>query len=187
MLGGAAMSLTCVVALVPARIAIEHDAVIAAMRALPPRVDAEIRDLADQGAKVWAEVKTRMPANDAGLGLIQDGVLKLVDVAARSEKIPADVNASAARVKTRIDELDARIAAATDEIARAQYGEARTALDDQRRYLEGIQISRERLVARMHNYLAALEKFRLCVIHVETASTADLEICGKALAELEAA
>jgi hypothetical protein len=39
----------------------------------------------------------------------------------------------------------------------------------------------------MHNYLAALEKFRLCVIHVETASTADLEVCGKALAELEAA
>jgi hypothetical protein len=187
MASGAAMALTCVVALVPARVVIERDPVAAALRALPARVNGEIRELADQGARVWAEVKARMQPGDAGRGLVQDGVLRLVEVAARSEKIPADVDGSTAKVKARIDELDARIAAATDEIARAQYGEARAALDDQRRYLEGIQVSRDRLVARMHNYLAALEKFRLCVIHVETASTADLEVCGKALAELEAA
>jgi hypothetical protein len=186
-LASAAMALASVIALVPARIAIARDAVAAAMRQLPVRVDAEVRDLAEQGARVWTEVKTRLPAGDAGRALVEDGVLKLVDVAARSEKIPADVAASRAKVVARIDELDGRIAAATDEIARAQYGEARAALDDQRRYLEGIETSRQRLVARMHNYLAALEKFRLCVIHVETASTAELEISGKALAELEAA
>ncbi len=184
---GAAMSLTCAVALAPARLVVARDPVAVAMRALPAKVDAEIRDLAEQGARVWAEVQARLPANDGGLELVQDGVLRLVEVAARSEKIPADVASSAAKVKTRIDDLDLRIAAATDEVARAQYGEARTLLDDQRRYLDDIQVSRDRMVARMHNYLAALEKFRLCVIHVETASTADLETCGKALAELEAA
>jgi len=186
MIGAAVMSLACVVALVPSRIAVEHDAVIAALRLLPQKVDAEIRDLAEQGGRVWAEVKTRVD-DDAGRAMVQDGVLKLVEVAAKSDKIPGDVALNKAKVISRIEELDARIAAATDEIARAQYAEARVALDDQRRYLEGIQTSRDRLVARMHNYLAALEKFRLCVIHVETASAADLELCGKALAELEAA
>jgi hypothetical protein len=180
-----AMALTCSMALAPSRVAIEIDPVAQAMRGLPARTDAELRGLAEQGARVWDEVKARV-ADDAGRALVKDGVLKLVEVAAKSDKLPADVAADSAKVKARIDELDARIAAATDEIARAQYGEARSALDDQRRYLEGIAISRDRLVARMHNYLAALEKFRLCVIHVETASTAELEMSGKALAELAA-
>ncbi|MCE9576506.1 MAG: hypothetical protein K8W52_25375 [Deltaproteobacteria bacterium] len=201
---GAAMGLTSVVALVPTRVAVERDPVLAAMRALPATVDAEIADLARQGARVWHEVKQRVPATDGGRALVKDGVLRLVEVAKRSERIPTDLAASTAKVSARIDELDARIAAATDEIARTQYGEARGALDDQRRYLAGIGTARERMVARMHNYLAALEKFRLAVVSLETAATAraaadarpaltavaeigaDLESCGQALAELEA-
>jgi uncharacterized small protein (DUF1192 family) len=201
---GAAMGLTSVVALVPRRVAVERDPVVAAVRALPATVDAEIAELARQGATVWHAVKARVPATDSGRALVKDGVLRLVEVAARSERIPNDLAASTTKVTARIDELDARIAAATDEITRAQYGEARAALDDQRRYLAGIATARERMVARMHNYLAALEKFRLAVVSLETAATAraaadarpaltavadigaDLESCGQALAELEA-
>jgi hypothetical protein len=203
-LASAAMGLAAVVALVPRHVVIERDPVAAAIRHLSPRVDPEVAELAHQGARVWSEVRTRLDADDPGRTLVKDGVLRLVDVAARTERIPADLPDSGRRIQTRIDELDARIAAATDEVTRAQYGEARAALDDQRGYLDRIRTARDRLVARMHNYLAALEKFRLAAISVDTDATAqlaasarpaldqvaeigaDLASCGDALAEIEA-
>ena len=99
-----------------------------------------------------------------------------------------------------MEDLDARIAAATDAEVKAQYQSARTALDDQRRYRDHIKQNRERLIARMHNHVAALEKFQLAASGLAAARAAtagatavkqleelshDVAASGEALAELE--
>jgi hypothetical protein len=97
-------------------------------------------------------------------------------------------------------DLDQRIAAATDGEVKAQYQAARGALDDQQRYRNHIRQGRERLIARMHNHVAALEKFELAATGLEAARAAsaglsvvkqleelsnDVAASGEALAELE--
>ena len=100
----------------------------------------------------------------------------------------------------RMADLDQRIASATDAEVRSQYQAARAALGDQQRYREHIRQGRERLVARMHNHVAALEKFELAATGLEAARAAsaglsvvkqleelsnDVAASGEALVELE--
>ena len=77
-----------------------------------------------------------------------------------------------AELTQRQDELDQKIAAATDAEAKAQYQAARAALDDQQRYRAQIRQGRERLVARMHNHVAALEKYELAATSLEASRAA---------------
>jgi hypothetical protein len=202
--GGAATSFVAIAALLPRHVGVERDPVDVAAAALPPALDGEVLELVARGRSVWGEVRERLSADPASRYLVRDGVLRLVDVARRSAEVPVDLTASAERVATRIGELDARIAAASDEIAAAQYRQARAAMEDQRRDLDAIRAGRERLVARMHNYLAGLERFRLVVIKHQAASAsqlaaearpllgevsdlaAELDAAGEALADVEA-
>jgi conjugal transfer/entry exclusion protein len=96
-----------------------------------------------------------------------------------------------------MSELDQKVAATTDpKQSRSQA--ARSALDDQHRYREHIAKGRERLVARMHNHVAALEKFQLAATGLEAARHANganvkqleelsqnVTASGEALAEIE--
>src|SRR4029079_16496115 len=96
-------------------------------------------------------------ADDAVRALVGDGVLKMLEVAARSAEVKR-TGPSEAEIAQRIADLDQRIAAATDGEVRAQYQAARAAVGDQQRHCEHLMQGRERLVARMHNHVAALEK-----------------------------
>ena len=133
------------------------------------------------------------------MSLVRDGVVKALEVAARSAS-PALTGASDTELSARKAELDQRIAAATDDEVRSQYRAARSALDDQERYRGRIQQGRERLIARMHNHVAALEKFELVASGLEAARAAsagasairqleeishDVSASGEALAETE--
>jgi len=102
---------------------------------------------------------------------VRDGVLKTLEVAARSAGMRADGTSDEALAK-RMTDLDARIAAANDAEVRAQYQAARAALDDQRRYRDQIRGNRERVIARLHNHVAALEKFQLAASGLEAARAA---------------
>src|SRR5512139_22846 len=99
-----------------------------------------------------------------------------------------------------MDYFDRCIAAAIVAEIKSQYTSARAALDDQRRYREHIAKGKERLVARMHNHVAALEKFQLAATGLEAARAAtsganaikqleelsqDVAASGEALAEIE--
>jgi hypothetical protein len=178
---GGAASLIAIGALLPRHVRVARDPVAAAVAGLPAGLDGEVRDLVERGRAVWTELHTRLAVDPASQDLVRDGVLRMVDVARRSADVPVDLASSGERIARRAAELDARVAAATDEIAAGQYRQARAALDDQQRDLDAIRTGRERLVARMHNYLAGLERFRLAVIKHQAASASQLAVEARPL------
>jgi len=197
-LAAAAMGMVGVIAMLPRHLKVALDPVTAAMRRMPATLDPEVRGLCDRSVTIWNTTKDRI-ADDAGRSLVRDGVVKTLEVAIKSAEVKA-TGATDLELATRIDDLDKRIAAATDDEVRVQYQAARAALDDQRRYRQHIAKGRERLVARMHNHVAALEKFQLAATGLEAARAAtagttaikqleelsqDVAASGEALAEIE--
>jgi hypothetical protein len=194
----AAMGLVGALAMLPRHIELALDRVRGALKRLPAGLDAEVRGLCDRSAAIWATAKDRI-TDEAGKSLVRDGVLKTLEVAARSADVRI-TGPSEAELGQRIADLEQRIAVATDGEVKAQYQAARAAIGDQQRYREHIRQGRERLVARMHNHVAALEKFELAATGLEAARAAsaglsvvkqleelssDVAASGEALAELE--
>lgn len=197
----AAMGIVAALAVLPRHLALVIDPVQAALKRLPAALDPEVRRLCERSAEIWSGAKARLADGDPGRDLVRDGVLKTLEVAVKSAGIGAiePVGAGEA-LAARMADLDQRIAAATDAEVKAQYTAARAALEDQRRYREHIANGRERLVARMHNHIAALEKFQLAATGLSAARAAasgatavtqlaelssDVAASGDALAELE--
>jgi hypothetical protein len=156
----AAMGIVGVVAMLPRHLGIAFDPVRTALAALPPRLDSEVRALCDRTLAIWSDVKIKLGETDPNLTLVRDGVLKTLEVAAKSTDAQPQ-GANDEQLGRRMEDLDARIAAATDDEVKAQYQSARAALSDQAKYRERIRQNHERLVARLHNHVAALEKFQL--------------------------
>lgn len=197
-LSAAAMGMVAMLAVLPRHLVVERDPVSAAVRSLPAGLEPEVRALCERSVAIWSGAKERLEADDPGRELVRDGVLKTLEVAVRSAQVRV-TGASDAELAARMADLDQRIAAATDAEVKAQYAAARAALEDQRRYREHIANGRERLVARMHNHVAALEKFQLAATGLVAARAAsagttmqqleelssDVTASGEALAELE--
>jgi hypothetical protein len=195
-----AMGIVGVLAMLPRHLVIASDPVRAAVRALPAALDAEVRSLCTRSVAIWETTRAALGEHDVGVGLVRDGVLKALEVAGKSADVR--VGSTDEELGRRMDDLDARIAGATDDEVKAQYQSARAALSDQRRYRDGIRQNRERLVARLHNHVAALEKFQLAagglaaVRAANEGQTAVAELAelshgvaasGEALAEVELA
>lgn len=192
----AAMGLVGVLATLPYHLAVVVDPVRAAQRRLPPGLDAEVRALCDRAAAIWATAQSAIADETCAL-LVRDGALKTLEVAVKTAALEV-TGASDAELAQRMSDLDGRIAAATDADIATQYRAARAALDDQQRYRAQIRQGRERLVARMHNHLAALEKFELAATGLEAvragapeagrleALSHDVTASGDALAEIAA-
>lgn len=194
----AAIGVVGALAMLPRHLQIVLDPVQAALKKLPASLDAEVRGLCARAATIWTTAQDRI-TDDAGRDLVRDGVLKTLEVAAKSAAVKI-TGPSEAELAQRMTDLDQRIAAATDAEVKTQYQAARAALDDQQRYRDHIRQGRERLVARMHNHVAALEKFELAATGLEAARAAsagasaiqqleelshDVAASGDALAELE--
>lgn len=199
LVGGAAMGMVGVLAAIPRHLTFVSDPVRAAVKGLPANLDSELRGLCDRAVAIWATAQERMADDDAGQSLVREGVMKTLEVATKSAPLKAAAG-TADELAKRMAEMDTRIAAATDEEVKAQYTAARAALEDQRRYRDQIAKGRERLVARMHNHVAALEKFQLAATGIEATRVAsaesttvkqlaelsqDVTASGEALAEIE--
>jgi hypothetical protein len=195
----AAMGIVGALAVLPRHLVLATDAVAAAQRRLPAVLDPEMRQLCERAIGIWGSAKERLTDGDPGRELVRDGVLKTLEVAVKSAGV-RPIGPSEEELAARMADLDQRIAAATDAEVKAQYTSARAALEDQRRYREHIANGRERLVARMHNHIAALEKFQLAATGLVAARAAtsgapavkqleelssDVAASGEALAELE--
>jgi hypothetical protein len=194
----AALGMVGVLAVLPRHLRFALDPVSAALRGLPRDLDAEVRELCDRSVAIWNGAKDKLGDSDPGRNLVRDGVLKTLEVAAKSGGVAAG-GADDALAK-RMADLDQRIAAATDNEVKNQYASARAALEDQRRYRDQIRQNRERVIARLHNHVAALEKFQLAASGLESARAAsagatavkqleelsnEVAASGEALAELE--
>lgn len=195
--GAAAMGMVGVLAMLPRHLVLALDPVSAALKKLPSTLDAEVKNLCDRSVAIWQTTKDRLPDSDPGKNLVRDGVLKTIEVAAKSAEVKL-TGATDTELTARMAELDKRIAAATDAEVKAQYTAARAALDDQSRYRAQIRQGRERVVARMHNHVAALEKFQLAATGLEATRVAasgatkqldelsqEVAASGEALAEME--
>jgi hypothetical protein len=195
----AAMGIVAALAVLPRHIALVTDPVQAVLRGLPPALDPEVRQLCERSVGIWSGAKEHLADGDPGRDLVRDGVLKTLEVAVKSAGVKA-IGPGDEELAARMADLDQRIAAATDAEVKTQYTAARAALEDQRRYREHIANGRERLVARMHNHIAALEKFQLAATGLVAARAAtsgatavsqlaelssDVEASGEALAEIE--
>jgi hypothetical protein len=194
-----AMGMIGVFAVLPRHLRVSLDPVTAALRRLPTRLDSEVRELCNRSMAIWTNAKDKLDDGDPGKNLVREGVLKTLEVAAKSAELESE-GATEGELTKRMDDLDKRIASATDTEVKAQYTSARTAVEDQRRYRDSIKQNRERMIARMHNHVAALEKFQLAAGGLAAARaatagatavkqleelSADVAASGEALAELE--
>jgi len=193
----AAMGMVGVMAMIPRHLVLALDPVKAALEKLPKTLDAEVKNLCDRSVAIWNTTKDKLSETDSGRGLVRDGVLKTLEVAAKSAEVKL-TGASEAELVSRMENFDKRIQATTDSEVKTQYTAARAALADQLRYRSHIRQGQERLVARMHNHVTTLEKFQLAATGLEaarvTANGANQQLdelsqsvaaSGEALAEIE--
>lgn len=187
----AAMGIVGVVAMLPRHLGVAFDPVAGAVKQLPPSLDSEVRALCTRTVAIWNDIQHKLGETDSGKDLVREAVLKTLEVATKSSEAQPPL-VSDEELGRRMEDLDARIAAATDDEVRTQYQAARVGLSDQRKYRDRIRQNRERLVARMHNHLAALEKFQLVVGHHGSVSASqqlqelsqDVAASGEALVEV---
>jgi hypothetical protein len=160
-----AMGIVGALAMLPRHLELISDPIRVAVSRLPVELDSEVRSLCGRAVEIWNATKDKLGETSgesgANLALVRDGVLKALEVASKSSETLRPAGTTDDELARRIAELDTRIAAATDAEIESQYRAARSALADQQRYRDGIRKSRERLIARLHNHVAALEKFQL--------------------------
>ncbi len=205
-LAGAAFSFVSVIALLPRHIDLVKNPVADAYDGLRNTTNGEVRELVDRAFALWTKSSDELAEGDKHRESLEAGVLRLFDVAHRWNQSAAESAPQlAASLVDRIESLDKRIDATDDAVTKEQYNLAKAALVEQLRYLKDIGTSRERVLARMHNYMAAMERLRLAVINVESAQASrdpaevrpllsdfeelgrDFETCSEALAEADRA
>jgi hypothetical protein len=186
-LASAAMGIVGVVAMLPRHLGLTHDPVRGAIKQLPSSLDNEVRALCTRTVAIWNDIDAKLDDRDPGKALVREAVLKTLEVATKSSEAQP-VLVTDEELGRRMEDLDQRIAAATDDEVRSQYQAARAGLSDQRTYRARIRQNRERLVARLHNHLAALEKFQLAVGMTASQQLSDLSrdvaASGEALGEV---
>ena len=86
---------------------------------------------------------------------------------------------STSELENRLAQLDARIEATGDELARGEYGKARAAVAEQLSDVQSIETGRERIVARLHRELEEASRSKLA------ATSAEVDATSQALLESE--
>jgi hypothetical protein len=196
---GGACTFVGVLGLLPRHLELGHDRVKEAFDACEGKLAGEVRDLANRGQAVWAKVETTVEADSPARRAIEDAVVRLCDVARRWSEVEADgARTSAEGLAQRMADITEKMERTDDGVAKEQYAQAHAALAEQLRYLKEIGTARERVIARMHHYLAAMERLRFAVIQHRSADASrlssevqpileELSHIGEALGEVERA
>src|SRR5262249_26163919 len=130
----------------------------------------EMRELADRAVTLWNKVDATLEPDAAPRKTIEDSIVRVLEVGRRWATVEADgARAPADVLSQRMEAMTDKMAKTDDPVAKAQYAHAHAALAEQARYLKEIGASRERVVARMHHYLAAMERLRFAVINHRSA------------------
>lgn len=187
-LAGAAFALTMAVPLAWSHLELVSDLIAKRYPEVRNATSGEIQELVVRGHGVWNQVRD-LPEDDANRELLREAVLKLFDTAERWGRADAETQRdSEASLRERMESLSARIEATSDDQVKAEYQQAHGALAEQLKYLSGIKSNRERVVARLHNYLAAMERLRLAAVNLRstnaTRDAADVAPMVESLEEL---
>lgn len=203
-IGGAAFSFVAVLGLAVRHLAIARDRVADAYIAIKDSTKGEVYELVLRGHSVWTKASANLDEDDPNREILQEAVLRLFDTARRWTTVESNASQhAAASLVDRMDSLKSRIDKASDDVVKGQYQQAHDALGEQLKYLKEIGTNRERVLARMHNYLAAMERLRLAVINLDSQSASrnavapivtsleelgqDIDSCSEALVEAQAA
>ena len=189
-MAGAAFALTMAVPLAWSHLELVGDVIARRYPEVRNATSGEIQELVIRGHGVWNQVRD-LPEDDPNRELLREAVLKLFDTAERWGTADAETQRdSEASLRERMESLMARIEATSDDQVKAEYQQAHGALAEQLKYLSGIKSNRERVVARLHNYLAAMERLRLAAINLKstnaTRDAADVAPMVESLEELGA-
>jgi hypothetical protein len=168
--GASAMAFAGSLAVVPRHLRWQAEPIAAALAALPAGLDPDLRALCDRSVGLWTAARAKLADDDTNTTLLRDGVLRVLDTAARAA---TGRPAGAADLDQRMADLDQRISTVTDAEARAQYVAARASLEEQRRLHQRLHQGQERVVARLHNHVATLERFQLAVLSLDAAHGAE--------------
>ena len=169
--GGAGFAVVGALGLVPRYLDLDRDPIAATWARCRHAFGGEHRELAERGVAVWRWGNESLAADSPVRGAIEGAVLRLLETAERWQSVEASVRGAEdlQAVDARLDELDHKIASTADPVARGQYQQARRALEEQRRYVQEIASVRERALARMHHYVAAVERFRFAAANHRSA------------------
>ncbi len=133
------------------------------------KADDEVATLAARSYKLWRNADAELDDDDANRQVLQEAVERVLDAAGSWQSVSEGANATrAADLDTRIAVMEAKQEAASDDQVRAELSNALKALVKQRDYLRDISSQRERIIARMHSYVATLEQLRLAMVTVES-------------------
>ena len=167
------------IGLLARQVRIERDRVSQAYDQIKGALSGEMADLCERAMTTYRRIVDALRDNGGDSAEpklvkgVQNLLLKIVSLGRRWQEVERDASrTSASDLTERLSELDRKIAEATDAVARRQYEVARDALQAQLGYLRDISRSRERVLARVHAYLAALERVHLGVVNHQGADTA---------------
>lgn len=176
-IAGAGFGFVAVFALLPRHVEIVTDEVAAAYESVSGEMRGEVAELVRRGYDLWKRAAERIEEGDPNRDTLREATMRLLEVAKRWQRVEAErPNHLSMSLVDRMNELEERIERTEDPVAREQYELARKALGEQLRYLKDIGKHRERVVARMHNYLAAMEQLRLAVVKLASTDAARGEI-----------
>jgi hypothetical protein len=174
-LAGAAFSFVAAMAILARHIDLGQDRVADAYAACKGTVGGEVGELVEQGMGVWKKAEETVDEESPVRRAVEDSVLRLFDVAKKWQTVEsAQSRSSAEGLQKRVEAMQEKIEKTEDAVARQQYEQARAALVEQLRYLKEIGTARERVVARMHNYLAVMERLRLAFVNHRSADASRL-------------
>lgn len=161
------------VALAVRQLAWSQDPVARACEQIRPSLRGEMLELADQAVSLYVKIRQVLRDRQAQGGAPVEPklvlaaerlVLRIFAMGQQWQEVELGAGATKADdLVERIETLEQKIEQSSDEVARKQYRAARDALSSQLRYLKSISRNRERVVARVHNYLATLERLHLAL------------------------
>lgn len=138
--------------------------------------DDDLRDILDRSLLLYRGIRAETVAREDDPALapvekrVAQALFQILRVVRNVRGIERDMaTIPAAELDDRIRDLEARAEKSIDPTAQATYREAIVALREQRSALETIAAGRDRIVARLHAHLAALEKLRFGLLHRKSA------------------
>lgn len=153
------------------------EAAAAAPQALPADVPEALRTFAEQAEATGRRIQAVLAQHTGDPALLQRVRLagdrltaQVSDQIRRWHGVEREIDPGGAeRLARRTEELQQRIEQTEDASARAGFEAARDALVAQLRLHKRLSVGRERLVARLHQNVATLEKLHLTLVDLKSA------------------
>jgi predicted nucleic acid-binding Zn-ribbon protein len=183
-LQGALFGFLVGIGLVTRQLHVEHDHVSREFAQVKGQLSGEMLELAERAMTTYRRINEVLrdredrgtPPDPKLIKAVTGLLMRVLELGRKWQEVEKEASRTSAEALThRIDELDTKIDASKDRVARRQYEMARDALQAQLGYLRDISQNRERVLARVHNYLAALERLHLGVLNHKGADAAKFD------------